>query len=1293
MASFNGKGRNEGPKRRPGDPRRNRAERLNVESLEQRRMLDGSNPVWHATTTDVTDIKNGPLANLGSDLVKLYSEYYQYSVNGSQGTFQSVQGKSLVIAGNTVALDVRGNGDFGTFRDAVTSLGMVVTATESRTKTLEGFFPIAQLPQLASQAQTVGATAIPRPVAKQQGIANNQGDGVLLADAARTNFGLTGAGVKIGVLSDSYSLVGGPGVGAAASMASGDLPPNVQVIQEGPRGADEGRAMLEQIYDIAPGASLAYATAIGTGPVGFGNNIRALAAAGSTVIVDDIGYDTEPFFQDGDIVSGINDVTAQGVTYLTAAGNAADSGYLSQFRPVTATVGAIGAGTFQNFDGSGATTQTLLPIIVTRPLTAATSLTFQYSQPFNLVSGVTSDLDIFLLDANGAIVFSGTTNNLASQLPMENLRDLAPGNYNIAIQLKSGPAPTYVEVASLPGGVTVSHAFGSAGQTYYPSAFGHASTPNAISVGAVPWFNAPPYFTGQPLYNEPFSSNGPSIRLFNFDGSSATQTLQLKPDVSAPDGVNTTFFGDDIDTTQPPFTTFPTFPGQPTILHPTRPTPTNLDPDTLPNFFGTSSAAPNLAAVVALMKQRNPSLTPQQIAAALRATATPINGAAPGVWDVQGGFGLANAVAAINAISQASVASFTPGAGQTITQAPGFITVTFSRPIQFSSVQASDLQITAPNGATVVVGTPVAVNDPNFPTVVRFPIAITPAPNQVANGIYTVAIATGAILAADGASVQGASQTFNLQQTVAPTVINTTFADRIVTVRFSGPLNPATVNPFTAYIVRAGGLDGSFSSPNNRIVSRLPGAVQSYNPANNTLTFDLTNVAQTDLPSDHYAIVVTNSVTDAVGNPLNGSFSGVFPSGSNPATATSFVQDLGNVFLQPPSFAGVGLTFATDSGTKGDQNTNNNRPGITGRILSSFPGTVAGVTVYIQFSGIIHPGMASGTLNLGVGQNQRGAIGIVDAAAVTDANGFFSIDYPANLAPLPEGLIRYRLVAVAPTDVAGFQGLAGQMDGSVRIDNSLPFIGSANGQQVSSIPENSQINNLTSLTLQVVDPVNPQGLGSPFAVSSQLSISALDPVSASNTNNYILTQIITNAQGVNTQVDRSNFIASATFTSTTSRIFSSDPYTGFITLTFRTGLPAGRYTLTVRAAGAGAGLQDSAGNSLTDNQSDSSLNVARNYYLDFDIQPTPVYITGYTAYSMDAAGTGTVQSGPRAFYEIPAAGTRRLAPPAAPVEFTVDFSTTLASTGANGNPINYTNLVQLVRSAEQRDQRGRRRLR
>jgi hypothetical protein len=125
---------------------------------------------------------------------------------------------------------------------------------------------------------------------------------------------VNGSGIKVGVLSDSFNDLGG----AAADEADGALPSasNIQILKDlGSGGSDEGRAILEIIHDIAPGANLAFYTAF-AGEQDFANGILALANADAKVIVDDVSYFDEPFFQNGVIAQAIQTVEAEGVTYV-----------------------------------------------------------------------------------------------------------------------------------------------------------------------------------------------------------------------------------------------------------------------------------------------------------------------------------------------------------------------------------------------------------------------------------------------------------------------------------------------------------------------------------------------------------------------------------------------------------------------------------------------------------------------------------------------------------------------------------------------------------------------------------------------------------------------------------------------------------------------------------------------------------------------------------------------------------------------------------------------------------------
>jgi len=87
------------------------------------------------------------------------------------------------------------------------------------------------------------------------------------------------------VLSDSYDNLGG----AADDVESGDLPDSVTVLRdllstdEAFPGSDEGRAMLQLIHDVAPGADLIFRTAF-IDAADFADGIDELVAAGADII-------------------------------------------------------------------------------------------------------------------------------------------------------------------------------------------------------------------------------------------------------------------------------------------------------------------------------------------------------------------------------------------------------------------------------------------------------------------------------------------------------------------------------------------------------------------------------------------------------------------------------------------------------------------------------------------------------------------------------------------------------------------------------------------------------------------------------------------------------------------------------------------------------------------------------------------------------------------------------------------------------------------------------------------------
>jgi hypothetical protein len=1281
MGSFNGSKQNPGPDRRRVAKNLRQRSLLAFEYLESRQLLTatttnpGPSPIWHPSSANLSDVQNGPMANAGQDLIGIY-QAFQHD-GGDMGQVTAAY-PFIEFSGNSVNVDVQGFGAFSTFLSQMQSIGVRVTASDSTHDIVEGLLPISSLPNVAEASQTVGLHAVYKPMLSAttwQGNAHNEADDTLNGPQARQTFGVNGAGVTVGVLSDSVSEFQG---GLPDSVKTGDLPSNVNVIQDLPAGlgtpTDEGRGMLENIHDIAPGAGLAFATA-GTGEVGFADNIRKLASqAGAKVIVDDIAYLTEPMFQDGIVSQGVIDVTRNnGTTYFSAAHNSADHGYMSQFRPVQATPGQLPAGTYMNFDpGSGVTT--LLPITTDVNVNGG-GIVMNFDQPWYTTAGVTSQVNIYLLDANGAVVATANSNNIAQQTPFQFLdlssTTILPNTqYFVAIQLASGPAPKHVMFSEWGDFIikSVSQQFGGAGGTFYPTTFGHATSADAIGVGAVPWWGTQQGLTpsAPPVLSEPFSSTGPSLIEYDSQGNPlAAPQLRLKPDISAPDGGNTSFFGQVIDTSQP------SFPGQAT-------TGTNLSQN-LPSFFGTSSASPNAAAVAALMLQKRPGLTSAQIRNAMIASAQPLNGAAPGTWNAQGGFGMIDAVKALSSIAGLQVLSTNPANGATLTQAPGVIQVTFSEPVQLSSLNAADLVFTSlpPGVAAAVFGTPIAVDNPTTPTIVDFPITFNTAPGVLANGNFTFKI-QGAIVAVNGDRLTAGSPiSFTLADTTLPRVANTTINGRIITVQFSEAVRPSTVVASNFALLRAGGLNASFGSPTNVNVNLDPRVKISYNPATFTATLDYTSVPQSEMPTDQYDLIINagyNGTVDSKGNPilgpgiqdlagnyLNGHFNGVFPSGvANPVTPQQkptgtvvnnrFVQAFGPQFLVAPVVTSLQLTPASDTGLKGDGNTSVNQPQLVGQVFAPFPGSVAGLTVLVEFLGL-HENNPVPPLSVGGGD--RGFKGWVDAQAKTDANGTFTIQAPN----LPEGFNGIRVVVQGLPDQAVVPGFSSLFQTSIRVDRTPPDIVSASltaGSQPLPLI-GSNLASLSTISLNVMDVANPSsGI---LATPAGYLLPALDPATADNLSNYSLINTDTNT-------DESSFIATAnfvptdqTFTGTPSTTAPPAAYYGRIDLTFHPGLPSGHYKLVAHTAETVGGVKytgllDAAGNPLDNSKATNSVD----FTFSFALQQQPTFITNLQLESSYSANNSTVIGGPRSYFELPSAGTtpRASAPPTTVV---IDLST------------------------------------
>jgi hypothetical protein len=623
-------------------------------------------PVHVPTTTNINNAKNGPMAKAGPVLIDVYREYRKYRNNG--GSVEGFQSRNddLVVDDGRIAVSVRGRIGIEGITNTLRELNAEIIYRSNAFKVVEAWIPIGQLHSLAHNGFVASVNPLFRPETHQMGNAQNQGDPVQRSDEVRSVYGLDGSGVKVGVISDSVNLVGN---GISGSVATGNLPESgVQVISDSPSfvgGIDEGRAMLEQIHDIAPAAQLAFADAGFGSPLFFANQIRRLAEGGSDVIVDDIGLPLEPYFQPSVVDVAIQDVVGNGAVYLSSAGNSEDSGYEAP----TNFVERNGT-TFVDFDPS--------PGVDTRMRIEATGGTvfFQWDNPYNgVVGAATTDLDIYFFDPNfrNRVIAVGNANNLATGVPLE-VAALRGGRFDVEIRVArtttGKPLPTRFRFAG---------DFGMDSTEYFgirSTGRGHNTGVNTISVGAVSFSSAPPFTgTGTVIVNEDFSTFGITHYVFDASGNRLPEVQVLqKPDISGADNVNTSFFG-----TDDPF-----------------------DDDVLPNFSGTSSAAPNVAAVVALIREAAPDASQEEIANALRSTAIPLNGSAAGEFDEQGGFGLIDARAAVEQFINRPTVEISGIPTNPIDTGVSRVKFTFTH--QVNGLTIEDLTLRRNNGPNLLTG-------------------------------------------------------------------------------------------------------------------------------------------------------------------------------------------------------------------------------------------------------------------------------------------------------------------------------------------------------------------------------------------------------------------------------------------------------------------------------------------------------------------------------------------------------------------------------------------------------------
>jgi len=474
----------------------------------------------------------------------------------------------------------------------IRSLGGSIVNSFPRYDAIRALFPADRLEDLAASS----AVRFIRPA--DRGMTNkvvSEGDVTHRANLARSSFSVNGAGVTVGVLSDSVEAL-------SSLQASGDLPPTcpagppcVSILPgQAGSGNSEGTAMMEIVNSLAPGSNLIFATANGGQP-NFASNIEALQTAGAKVIVDDFTYFLEPAFQDGIIAQAVNTVVGKGTVYFSSAANSGNKAngtsgtWEGDYSGIALPAPLSGTGVSAlDFGGGNAEN-----VITQNPGSQAIILKWS-----DAIGKSSNDYDLYMLDpAGSSVVLSSTNRQTGTQDPVESIFFSGNAtNFRLVVVLFSG-SPRFLNLQAVRGELE----FNTTGAT-----FGHNAAQKAVTVAAVdvatagcPVCGAFVGGTTNPV--ETFSSDGPRRIFYNPNGTAITPgnflstggLLLAKPDLTAADGVTT------------------------------------ATPGFAP-FFGTSAAAPHAAAIAALMLSRNPGLTPAKVLSLMDSAALAVTQPPPG---------------------------------------------------------------------------------------------------------------------------------------------------------------------------------------------------------------------------------------------------------------------------------------------------------------------------------------------------------------------------------------------------------------------------------------------------------------------------------------------------------------------------------------------------------------------------------------------------------------------------------------------------------------------------------------
>ncbi len=496
-----------------------------------------------------------------------------------------------------------------------------------------------------SNPATDTCTAVPTGLAiNSQGIAAQRVDPLHQA-------GITGAGVKVGVISDGADCT-------SVSQNAGYLPGNVWVDSSLSGSGDEGTAMMEEIHAAAPDATLGFCGPATTAD--FLQCLDDLRSWGANVISDDLSFFPTAYNLDNfETTTGVNGIVAfsqqnADITLTTSAGNSRggyfEEDYVTTANPTspggppislspTYTAENGGAAGRKNYPSAmdfgtaaGDASDAAEKVTLGAGNTLYADLT--WDDPAN---GPYDDLDLFLLKQDGTVIHASTWDqgahppdpNDPAHYPLEFITYKNSSSSNQTLYLVAlcyscsahGSSPLHVKLYGLMNG---------GGIFDYVSNGGIIGDHQGLDVEVT---TAAANYSGRGVSStiESYSDAGP----YSYGDWVNGAQHRVKPDITGTDGVTVSGAGG-----------FPT------------------------PFRGTSAASPNVGAVIALLRSGFPAAEPDA-ARWKQLIMDKANANALSNYTLDaGGAGLTDAEAAATSLSGSITATITAPTGSPITVNP-----------------------------------------------------------------------------------------------------------------------------------------------------------------------------------------------------------------------------------------------------------------------------------------------------------------------------------------------------------------------------------------------------------------------------------------------------------------------------------------------------------------------------------------------------------------------------------------------------------------------------------------------